>query len=276
MTEATTAGNGHHPPEPAQDRPLRPDCQGDRARTRRELHVQRAQAPHGSPSRKRALLKRNTAIAHVEIPGEYSPRQQPASVPLVGRVAAGQLRAPRPRTLTATCPSLAEMTPDDVLFALKVRGDSMRDVGTFDGDRSSLPASRARRTTATSWLLLLDDEATVKRFFREKDHAPPARERRIRPDHRPLEVTIPAKSRSPSASSSPALFATSVQVPAGVILNAKWKNLHPHSEILRALPGMTRAAPTPRRAFSYTIPRSFCPALVYWHGSCRYKPLDFV
>ena len=85
-------------------------------------------------------------------------------VPVVGTVAAGQ-------------PILAEEVIEDYLpvalhgdakelFALRVRGDSMINVGIFDGD---LIVARRCETARNGEIVvaLVDDEATVKRFYKE-------------------------------------------------------------------------------------------------------------
>ncbi len=90
-----------------------------------------------------------------------------AMIPLVGRVAAGQ-------------PILAEENIEDYMafpasmvqsgnvFALKVNGDSMIEDGILDGDyvlvREQNVAERGETVVA-----LLGDEATVKRFYPEKN-----------------------------------------------------------------------------------------------------------
>jgi repressor LexA len=91
----------------------------------------------------------------------------PTGLPLVGQVAAGQ-------------PVLAEENIEEYVpvpqiaggeqgeFVLRVRGDSMKDAGIFEGDyvvvRPQDIASNGEIVVA-----MLDGEATVKRFFKEKD-----------------------------------------------------------------------------------------------------------
>jgi repressor LexA len=88
-------------------------------------------------------------------------------IPLLGRVAAG-------------APILAEENIEDTIvvdgsfarrgkhFALRVRGDSMRDAGILDGDvvivRHDAPAKSGEIVVA-----VIGDEATVKRYFPRRD-----------------------------------------------------------------------------------------------------------
>jgi repressor LexA len=112
------------------------------------------------------ISKTKYGYRSIELPGEYSPRQiKFTSVPLVGRVAAGQplLAA---ENLDGFLPIPADMAQGEGLFALKVRGDSMVNAGIFDGD-----VIVARKQSAADngdiVVALVEDEATVKRFFRE-------------------------------------------------------------------------------------------------------------
>ncbi len=100
-------------------------------------------------------------------------------LPLVGRVAAGR-------------PILAEENVEDYVevpelagggqgeFVLRVAGDSMRDAGILEGD---FVVVRGQETADDGDIVvaLLEDEATVKRFFRERDHV------RLQPENAAME-----------------------------------------------------------------------------------------
>jgi len=91
---------------------------------------------------------------------------QVSVVPVVGQVAAGQpiLAA---ENIEQTLPLPIEFAGDST-FILRVRGDSMVDAGILDGD---FVVVRQQSTAANGEIVvaMLDDEATVKRFFREPD-----------------------------------------------------------------------------------------------------------
>lgn len=103
---------------------------------------------------------------------------QVRAVPLVGQVAAG---APllAAENIEATMSLPAEMA-DESTFILRVRGDSMIEAGILDGDfvvvRQQTHASDGDIVVA-----LLEDDATVKRYFRESDRI------RLQPENSALE-----------------------------------------------------------------------------------------
>lgn len=90
------------------------------------------------------------------------------TLPLVGRVAAG-------------VPILAEQNVEEVLtlptsvvgdsssFILRVRGQSMINAGIFDGDYIVVKEQREAHDGEIV-VALIDESATVKTFYREKDH----------------------------------------------------------------------------------------------------------
>ncbi len=106
---------------------------------------------------------------------------QARAVPLVGQVAAGSpILAAENIEATLTLP--AEMA-DESTFVLRVRGDSMIDAGILDGDYVVV----RQQSTAENGdvvVAMLDDEATVKRFFREADTI------RLQPENSALEPTF--------------------------------------------------------------------------------------
>lgn len=88
-------------------------------------------------------------------------------VPIVGRVTAG-VPILAVEEITGYIPFTAEHYRNKDLFALVVQGESMKDAGILDGDY----VITEKTTTAEDGdivVALLDDEATVKRIFREAD-----------------------------------------------------------------------------------------------------------
>lgn len=89
----------------------------------------------------------------------------PWDVPIVGHVAAGQpVLAPEHISGTLPCGGLV---PDPGhTFALQVHGDSMINAGILDGDYV-LVQQQATARDGDIIVVRVDDEVTVKRFFRE-------------------------------------------------------------------------------------------------------------
>lgn len=89
-------------------------------------------------------------------------------VPLIGNVAAGQpLLAVE--QVEAYIPIPVSKLPNSQTFLLRVRGESMINAGILDGD---MVLVRQAKTAYNGDMIvaLIDDSATVKTFYREKDY----------------------------------------------------------------------------------------------------------
>ena len=73
--------------------------------------------------------------------------------------------------------------PAGELFALRVRGESMIDAGILNGDIIIVHRTPAARNGEIV-VALVDDEATVKRFYKENGHY------RLQPENRTMEPII--------------------------------------------------------------------------------------
>lgn len=95
-------------------------------------------------------------------------RREVVNVPVVGRVAAGNpLLAVE--NITNYFPIPAEFLPNEETFMLVVKGDSMVNMGIYDGDQIIVK----KQSTANNndvVVALVDDSATVKRYFKENGH----------------------------------------------------------------------------------------------------------
>jgi repressor LexA len=92
-------------------------------------------------------------------------RREIVNIPLLGRVAAGEPIFAE-QNIEGYFPLLAEDMPVGEAFMLKVRGESMINVGIYDGDQIIVH----RQQTAQNGDLvvaLVDDSATVKTFYKE-------------------------------------------------------------------------------------------------------------
>ncbi|MBQ8555165.1 MAG: transcriptional repressor LexA [Clostridia bacterium] len=138
---------------------------------------------HGHLQRleKRGLLHRDAMKPRaMEVVGDPNfVRNSTTAVPVIGRVTAG-------------VPILAEENLDEYVsipevmlgegehFILHVRGDSMIDAGILDGD--FIVVRRAQEALNGEIVVaMIDDSATVKRFFKENGHF------RLQPENKTME-----------------------------------------------------------------------------------------
>ena len=93
--------------------------------------------------------------------------QKTAQVPILGRITAGEPILAIEEIEGSIPFAAGESRPED-LFALHVSGDSMIGAGILNGDY--IVAERDKPVENGDIVVaLIDDEATVKRFFREED-----------------------------------------------------------------------------------------------------------
>lgn len=127
----------------------------------------------------RGLIEREAGLnRRIHIVGEEST----SPVPVIGQVAAG---TPILATeyIEGYVPVSDSIRRGRQLFALRVKGDSMIDAGIFEGDILIVN----RTPTAENGQIvvaMIDDEATVKRFYRENGHI------RLQPENSAYEPII--------------------------------------------------------------------------------------
>jgi repressor LexA len=128
------------------------------------------------PSKPRALevLDRNDGAPAVTIPASNV-----VQLPVIGAVAAG-VPTLAAENIETTIPLPTEIVRDDATFVLRVKGESMIDAGIFDGDYVVVH----QQPTAVNGDIVvaqIEDDATVKRFFRESDRI------RLQPENPTME-----------------------------------------------------------------------------------------
>lgn len=95
-------------------------------------------------------------------------RREIVNVPLVGRVAAGEPILAT-ENVESYFPVPAEYMPNEESFMLKVKGESMINIGILDGDQILVRRTSSARNGEVV-VALVDDSATVKTFYQEADH----------------------------------------------------------------------------------------------------------
>lgn len=109
-------------------------------------------------------------------------RTEMVSIPVVGNVAAGQPILAE-ENIQDYFPVPAGFVPKGESFILNVRGDSMINVGIYDGDRV-LVHSCNTANNGSIVVALIDDSATVKTFYRESGHI------RLQPENDTMDPII--------------------------------------------------------------------------------------
>ncbi|MCM1103559.1 MAG: transcriptional repressor LexA [bacterium] len=109
-------------------------------------------------------------------------RHEMASIPIVGTVAAGQPLLAQ-ENIEGYFPIPVELLPNAETFILKVKGDSMINVGIFNGDQIFVERCSTARNGETV-VALVEDSATVKTFYKENGHI------RLQPENDEMEPII--------------------------------------------------------------------------------------
>lgn len=109
-------------------------------------------------------------------------RREIVNVPLIGTVAAG-LPLLAEENVENYFPIPVDMLPNKQTFMLKVKGDSMIEAGIFNGDRIIVEQCSTARNGEIV-VALVDDSATVKTFYKEKDYI------RLQPENSSMDPII--------------------------------------------------------------------------------------
>lgn len=109
-------------------------------------------------------------------------RTEMVSLPVIGNVAAGQPIFAE-ENIVEYFPVPADLVPKGESFILNVRGDSMINAGIFDGDRVFVNTC-ATAQNGDIVVALIEDSATVKTFYKEKDHI------RLQPENDTMDPII--------------------------------------------------------------------------------------
>ena len=109
-------------------------------------------------------------------------RREVVNVPLIGQVAAGEPILAE-ENIENYFPVPAEFMPNEQSFMLKVKGESMINVGIFDGD-SILVKEQNTARNGDIVVALIDDSSTVKTFYKEDGHI------RLQPENDTMDPII--------------------------------------------------------------------------------------
>ena len=109
-------------------------------------------------------------------------RTDMTSLPVIGDIAAGQPLLAQ-ENIQSYFPVPAEYVPSGESYVLRVRGESMINAGIFDGDYIFINSCNTA-SNGDIVVALIDDSATVKTFYKEKDHI------RLQPENDSMDPII--------------------------------------------------------------------------------------
>ncbi|HHT57106.1 transcriptional repressor LexA [Herbinix luporum] len=109
-------------------------------------------------------------------------RRELINVPIVGTITAGQ-PVLAVENIESYFPIPSEYMPNIETFMLKVKGDSMINAGIYDGDKI-LVQKQSHAKNGDYVVALIDDEVTVKTFYKEGGHF------RLQPENDTMEPII--------------------------------------------------------------------------------------
>ena len=129
-----------------------------------------------------SLKSRSIALPHKEEAQTHgsAASENSISLPVVGRVAAGEPILAE-QNIENTLPT--ELVGDSASFILSVHGDSMIEAGINDGDYVVVKEQQVANNGEII-VALIEDGATVKRFYKEADHI------RLQPENSSMEPII--------------------------------------------------------------------------------------
>ena len=127
------------------------------------------------PSHPRALMITTSEF-------RSAPEREVAQVPLVGTVAAG-IPLLAQENVTDYFPIPVDMLPNKSVFMLTIKGESMINCGILNGDRV-IVEQQETCNDGEIVVALVDDSATVKRFYKEDGHI------RLQPENDSMDPII--------------------------------------------------------------------------------------
>lgn len=141
---------------------------------------------HGHLNRleKKGLIRRDpTKPRTIEILGENINKKEMIDIPIVGKVAAGiPILATENIEDTFSLP-ISFIKSNKELFILKISGSSMIEAGIHDGDFAIIEQT-STAVNGDIIVALIDNEATIKTFYKEKDHI------RLQPENSSMQPIV--------------------------------------------------------------------------------------
>ena len=128
------------------------------------------------------LLKGGNGETVNNEPKNFYQQKELVDIPLVGKITAG-MPILAVENVTDTFPIPIDFVGNSECFMLTVRGESMIEAGILDGDYI-LVRKQSDAINGEIVVALIEDEATVKTFYKEKDHI------RLQPENETMDPII--------------------------------------------------------------------------------------
>src|SRR3712207_2973471 len=139
---------------------------------------------HLSKLEKKGLIRRDsTKPRTIEILKEPIVPKEMVNIPILGKVTAGTPIL-AVENIEDTFPISLNFIPSNKeLFMLKISGESMIDAGVLDGDLAIIEKTNTAKNGEIV-VALIDNEVTLKRFFKEDEHI------RLQPENKNMDPII--------------------------------------------------------------------------------------
>ena len=128
------------------------------------------------------ILKGSTGETKKTSSKDFYTQKELVEVPVVGKITAG-MPILAVENVTDTFPIPIDFVGNSDCFMLTVRGESMIEAGILDGDYI-LVKKQNNANNGEIVVALIEDEATVKTFYKEKDHI------RLQPENSTMDPII--------------------------------------------------------------------------------------
>ncbi len=160
---------------------VREICHAVELKSTSTVHGHLAKLEEKGYIRKDPTKPRAIEILHSDSNQDFKLQKEIINVPIIGKVTAGEpILAVENIEDTFPLPVDFVDSKNHEIFILKIKGDSMIDAGIFDGD-FIVVSQQSTANNGDIVVALMDDEATVKRFYKEKTQI------RLQPENKSMD-----------------------------------------------------------------------------------------
>lgn len=147
---------------------VREICQAVGLSSTSSVHAHLNTLEHKGYIRKANNKRRALEVIDMDDVCNHMPKKEIVNIPIIGTVTAGSPIL-AVENIEDTLPMASDYIGKNETFALKIRGESMIDAGILDGDYVIIN-SQATASNGNIVVALIDEEATVKEFYKEDGH----------------------------------------------------------------------------------------------------------